>query len=82
MLYNHWIIEAIRLWQEEEVDHKLQIISSLILSKLFKIWMKNLRKLLKIVVRGAVQILKPREMYLDQATPHKFNKTNMKWAVL
>ena len=44
--------------------------------------MKNLLKLLKIVARGAVQILKARDMYLDQATPHKFNKINMKWAVL
>ena len=65
MLYNHWIIEAIRLWQEEEVDHKLQIISLLILSKLFKIWMKNSQKLLRIVVQGAVQILKPRDVYPD-----------------
>lgn len=44
--------------------------------------MKNLLKLLKIVARGAVQILKARDMYLDQAHQHKFNKINMKWAVL
>ena len=82
MLYNHWIIVVIRLWQEEEVDHRLQTISLSILSKLFKIWMKNLQKLLKIVVQVGVQILKPRDTYLDQVIPPKFNKINMKWAVL
>ena len=82
MLYNHWIIVVIRLWQEEEVDHRLQTINLSISSKLFKIWMKNLQKLLKTVVQGEVQILKLKDTYLDQVIPPKFSKINMKWAVL